>query len=281
MPFSQLAEPGPSDRVSDALLAAAMHGAAALAHACRPDAVWRRTKPDGSEVTEADMAADAAIRSALAERMPNVPVVSEESPDAANARREFILVDPLDGTAEFLGGGDEYAVAVGYVVDGRALAGAIVAPQLGRAWWGGSRAWQATFDPGRPVPGVLAGIRPIRARQGRADAMVALVSRRHPDQRSERAMERMRPAKCRQVSSAIKFGLIACAEAQFHIRCGQTMEWDVAAGDAILKAAGGQVTDLAGAPLVYGRPGAHFYNPPFVAAAGSRILAQALEALSG
>jgi 3'(2'), 5'-bisphosphate nucleotidase len=110
--------------------------------------------------------------------------------------------------------------------------------------------------------------------------MVALVSRLHPDARSQRAMERMKPAHCRPVSSAIKFGLIASAEAQFHIRCGPTMEWDVAAGDAILKAAGGMVTDLSGAPLTYGIKGRGFRNPPFVAASGSRVMANALEALN-
>jgi 3'(2'), 5'-bisphosphate nucleotidase len=281
MPFSQLAEPGATDRVADALLSAAMAGAAELARMCSSTTLWRKSKPDGSDVTEADMASDAAIRAHLAEVLPQVAVVSEENPDAAFARREFILVDPLDGTKEFLNGGQEYCVAVGYVIDGRALAGALVAPMLGRAWWGGGRAYEGRFTPGRPLETPIHDIKPIRARQGRADQMVALVSRLHPDQRSQRAMERMQPARCRPVSSAIKFGLIASAEAQFHIRCGPTMEWDVAAGDAILKAAGGLVTDLSGAPLTYGVPERLFRNPPFVAAAGSRVMALALEALNG
>jgi 3'(2'), 5'-bisphosphate nucleotidase len=285
MPFSQLAEPGATDRVADALLSAALAGAAEIMRVCAAASAsspwWRKAKPDGSQVTEADMASDAAIRVRLAELLPHVPVVSEESPEAASARHEFILVDPLDGTAEFIAGGKEYCVAVGYVVDGRALAGAIVAPMMGRAWWAGVRGYEAGFTPESPGAAPLADIRPLRARQGRIDQMTALVSRLHPDARSQKALERMKASHCRAASSAIKFGLIASGEAQFHIRCGPTMEWDVAAGDAILKAAGGMVTDLAGAPLAYGRTGRAFRNPPFVAAAGSRIMALALEALNG
>ncbi|MGL4728352.1 MAG: 3'(2'),5'-bisphosphate nucleotidase CysQ family protein, partial [Bosea sp. (in: a-proteobacteria)] len=216
----------------------------------------------------------------LAELLPHVAVVSEENPAAAYARHEFILVDPLDGTAEFLEGGKEYCVAVGYVIDGRALAGAIVAPMIGRAWWAGTRAFEGSFTPAAPLAAPLTDIRPIKALQGRADHMVALVSRLHPDARSQRALERMKAAESRPVSSAIKFGLIASAQAQFHIRCGPTMEWDVAAGDAILKAAGGMVTDLSGAPLTYGLKRRNFRNPPFVAASGSRVMALALEALN-
>jgi 3'(2'), 5'-bisphosphate nucleotidase len=285
MPYSQPAEPGATDRVADALLSAALAGAAEIVRVCAAASAsspwWRKAKPDGSHVTEADMASDAAIRKRLAQLLPNVPVVSEEDPDAASARHEFILVDPLDGTAEFIAGGKEYCVAVGYVVDGRALAGAIVAPMIGRAWWAGARGHEARLAPEAPDSGALADIRPLRARQGRQDQMTALVSRLHPDARSQKALERMKASHCRAASSAIKFGLIASGEAQFHIRCGQTMEWDVAAGDAILKAAGGMVTDLAGAPLSYGRVGRAFRNPPFVAAAGSRVMALALEALNG
>jgi 3'(2'), 5'-bisphosphate nucleotidase len=285
MPFSNHAEPGATDRVADALLSAALAGAAEIMRVCeRASAAspwWRKAKPDGSQVTEADMASDAAIRERLAELLPRLPVVSEENPDTASARHEFILVDPLDGTAEFIAGGKEFCVAVGYVVDGRALAGAIVAPMIGRAWWAGGRAFEGGFTPGSPGEGPLAGVHPLKARQGRIDQMTALVSRLHPDARSEKALERMKASQCRAASSAIKFGLIASGEAQFHIRCGPTMEWDVAAGDAILKAAGGMVTDLAGAPLSYGGSGRDFRNPPFVAAAGSRIMALALEALNG
>jgi 3'(2'), 5'-bisphosphate nucleotidase len=280
MPFSQLAEPGATDRVAEALLSAAMAGAAELSRVCTSSSFWRKAKPDGSDVTEADMASDVAIRAKLAELLPHVAVISEESPNSAYGRHEFILVDPLDGTAEFLDGGKEYCVAVGYVIDGRALAGAIVAPMIGRAWWAGTRAFEGSFTPAAPSAAALTDIKPIKALQGRLDHMVALVSRLHPDARSQRAMERMKPSTSRPVSSAIKFGLIASAEAQFHIRCGPTMEWDVAAGDAILKASGGMVTDLSGAPLTYGLKRRGFKNPPFVAAAGSRVMSLALEALT-
>ena len=267
MPATHAAKPGKADLIAHHLLAAACAGA---------DVLWRERKADGSFVTAADMAADAAIKASLLKTLPQIPVVSEESPDAAQARREFILVDPLDGTAEFMRGGSEFAVAVAYVIDGRAVAGAITAPRLGLAWWAGTRAFSGSYRPGDALPECGTA---LQTRQGRPEEMVALVSRLHGDDWSARAVSNLAPAQCRAVSSALKFGLIASGDAQFHIRCGPTMEWDVAAGDAILKAAGGFITDLKGAPLVYGQAQKGFRNPPFVAAAGSRVLAAALDAV--
>ncbi len=273
MPFSADLKPTKADSIAGQLLVAAMAGADVLASMTASDAMWRARKVDGSFVTAADMAADRAVKESLARELPGIAVVSEESADAADARREFILVDPLDGTAEFMRGGDEFAVAVAFVMDGRAVAGAIVAPRLGRAWAGGSRAYEFAYEPGLPSAGRS---RALQTRQGKSSQMVALVSRLHGDDWSSRALTGLAPALCRPVSSALKFGLIAAGEAQLHIRCGPTMEWDVAAGDAILRAAGGFITDLKGAPLTYGRPGTDFRNPPFVAAAGSRVLEAAL-----
>ena len=276
MPATQPAKPSKTDIIARHLLAAACAGADVLATLTADETLWRERKADGSFVTAADLAADKAIKACLLERLPHVPVVSEESPDAAQARHEFILVDPLDGTAEFMRGGHEFAVAVAYIIDGRAVAGAITAPRLGRAWWAGTRAQAGIYTPGGGLP---EGGKALQTRQGKANEMVALVSRLHGDDWSARAVSKIGPAGCRAVSSALKFGLIASGEAQFHIRCGPTMEWDVAAGDAIIKASGGLVTDLKGAPLVYGQASKGFRNPPFVAAAGSRILEAALDAV--
>ena len=136
MPTTHDAKPAKTDLIARHLLAAACAGADILASLTADKNLWRERKPDGSFVTAADLAADSAIKAVLLLRLPRISVVSEESPDAAQAKHEFILIDPLDGTAEFMRGGDEFAVAVAYVIDGRAVAGAIVAPrlnQIGRA----------------------------------------------------------------------------------------------------------------------------------------------------
>lgn len=275
-----LAPPHAADRLARSLLHAAAAGADVLAAFVADETLSRERKADGSYVTEADLRSDAAVRMALATSLPDVPVVSEESAPPADAGRAFILVDPLDGTADFLRQGSEFAVAVAYVEHGRPRAGAIIAPRLGRAWWGGTSAWQARFLPGvAAATDWEAAAAPLRARDCAPAEAHALVSRLHGDPRSARALEAFAPASAVPCSSAVKFGLIAAGEAQLHIRCGPTMEWDVAAGDAILSAAGGSIVGLDGLALVYGRPGTDFRNPPFIASAGPRTRAAALAAV--
>jgi 3'(2'), 5'-bisphosphate nucleotidase len=181
---------------------------------------------------------------------------------AAAAERRFWLVDPLDGTKGFARGGEEYAVCIGLVEGGRALLGAIALPATGELFGGlvGAGAWKETGDEGGPR-------RPLRVRTVPETGMVALVSRRYADDpRLARFLAGRRVAERRGLSSALKFCRVAEGEADIYARFGPTMEWDSAAGQAIVEAAGGAVVDLDAAPLRYGKAG--WRNPDFVCHGG-------------
>jgi 3'(2'),5'-bisphosphate nucleotidase/tRNA threonylcarbamoyl adenosine modification protein (Sua5/YciO/YrdC/YwlC family) len=212
-------------------------------------------KTDESPVTEADRIAEALIVEGLRAAAPDIPVVAEEEVEAgvapaAAAERRFWLVDPLDGTKGFARGGEEYAVCIGLVEGGRALLGAIALPATGELFGGlvGAGAWKETGDEGGPR-------RPLRVRTVPEAGMVALVSRRYADDpRLARFLAGRRVAERRGLSSALKFCRVAEGEADIYARFGPTMEWDSAAGQAIVEAAGGAVVDLGrrAAPLRQG-----------------------------
>lgn len=217
-------------------------------------------KDDGSPATAADLAAERLILARLRERHPDIPAVAEESRGAAGGSRRFFLVDPLDGTRDYLAGSDEYAVSIALIENGRPIAGAIAAPGLGRAWIAGRGAWQASLDgAGEPE------WRPARARAAAPDGLVALVSRRHGDPGTDAVLARLPIAERRAVSSAAKFGLIASGEADLYVRCGPTMEWDTAAGDCLIHVAGGSMIGPTGQPFAYGRERRGFLNGAFAA----------------
>ena len=232
-----------------------------------------KLKHDGSPVCSADLAADHAAKEALARLLPDFPVISEETADSAPPGAVFILLDPLDGTREFLAGGDSYCVAIAVVSEGRPIAGAIAAPATGRLWFAGEHAYVQNFAEDGTA---LGAARRVTVRDLPSDGPVALVSRFHGDGRSDGIAAAMCCSKGIPVSSAVKFGLIASGEADLHIRCGQTMEWDIAAGDAILSAAGGIVLTLDGALPRYGVAQRAFRNPPFVAASSEALARQAI-----
>jgi 3'(2'), 5'-bisphosphate nucleotidase len=235
-----------------------------------------KLKADGSPVCSADLAADAAAKAALARLLPDFPVISEESAEAVAPGPVFILLDPLDGTREFLADGESYCVAIAIVSGGRPVAGAIAAPQIGRLWYGGAHAFAQRLDQSGALLGEAA---PIGVRAEPAEGPVALVSRFHGDALSDGLTTAAGARARRPVSSAVKFGLIASGEADLHVRGGQTMEWDIAAGDAILQAAGGVVLTLDGAVPRYGCVERQFRNPPFVAAGSLAMARRALAAL--
>lgn len=232
-----------------------------------------KLKQDGSPVCSADLAADHAAKEALARLFPGFAIVSEESADSVVPSEVFILLDPLDGTREFLAGGDSYCVAIALVCDSRPIAGAIAAPAIGRLWYSGEHAYVQDFAGDGSV---LGEARRIGVRELPSDGPVALVSRFHGDTRSDGIAATMCCSKGIPVSSAVKFGLIAAGEADLHVRCGQTMEWDIAAGDAILSAAGGVVLTLDGALPQYGVTERQFRNPPFVAASSEALARRAI-----
>lgn len=269
------ARPLPPSRRDDLALAladaAAMAGAVLLTYRGCADA---RVKQDGSPVCSADLAADRVAKLALADLIPGMPIVSEETIADGVPDGPFILLDPLDGTREFLAGGDSYCVAIAVVEGGRPVAGAIVAPALGRAWYAGRGAWTRDLTGDGEWVGEP---RAIHVRVATAAGPTALVSRFHGDPLSDAVLTDLVPAERRTMSSAVKFGLIAAGEADLNVRAGQTMAWDVAAGDAILAAAGGTLLALDGAAIDYrvvGRAGWH--NPPFVAASSERLARQAV-----
>ncbi|MCA6119155.1 3'(2'),5'-bisphosphate nucleotidase CysQ [Bradyrhizobium sp. WSM 1738] len=222
-------------------------------------------KIDGSPVTEADLAADRIIAEGLAQIAPAIPSLSEErvQPDALSLRESFFLVDPLDGTKEFVAGRKEFTVNVALVTDGTPLLGVVSAPALGLVWRGlvGRGAERLTLGEGKPL------IEPVHTRPcpPRGDPWTVAVSRLHGDARTEAFIaERPSAIRC-ELGSAVKFGRVAEGAVDIYPRLSPTSEWDVAAGHAVVTAAGGRITDSRGAPLVFGTRRDGFIVPEFIA----------------
>lgn len=226
-----------------------------------------RLKNDRSPVCEADERAEAFLLDALERLLPGVPAIAEESaargviPPAGAA---FLLIDPLDGTREFVARGPEYTINVALVENGAPRAGAIHAPALGGVWFAGTRAYFAPAAPGAELPGPEYW-RPLETRRRPPEGMVALVSKTHLDPRTQETLARLNVRESRPMASSLKFCRLAEGAADVYPRFGVTMEWDIAAGHAILKAAGGDVLDPCGAPFRYGKAAQFYRNGPFVA----------------
>lgn len=226
-----------------------------------------RAKADSSPVTEADERAEAVILAQLAQAFPKLPVIAEESvargvTPVCGSR--FILVDPLDGTREFLARNDEFTVNIALIDAGVPVAGVVYAPALARLWFGGATAWACAAAPGGDVPPASTW-RKISAREPCADGLVALCSRSHGDAGTEDFLARHKIAGRINAGSSLKFCLIAEGEADVYPRFGPTMEWDIAAGEAVLRAAGGRVLTPEGGELRYGKAAEGFRNGFFVA----------------
>ncbi|WP_024576187.1 MULTISPECIES: 3'(2'),5'-bisphosphate nucleotidase CysQ [unclassified Afipia] len=224
-------------------------------------------KSDGSPVTEADMAAHHIIAEGLNRLVPDVPALSEERTDLAARpyKNSFFLVDPLDGTKEFVAGRDEFTVNVALITNGSPVLGIIAAPALGLVWRGivgrGAERLMMTKD------GKARSAQPIHTRPhpGPRTAWIVAVSRSHGDKRTE-AFIAARPGAIRQaLGSAVKFGRIAEGGADIYPRLSPTSEWDVAAGHAVVTAAGGLITDSKGAALCFGEAREDFLVPEFIA----------------
>ncbi|NJC34204.1 3'(2'), 5'-bisphosphate nucleotidase [Sphingomonas jejuensis] len=227
----------------------------------RDGGISARTKSDLSPVTEADEAAERIILAALAAAAPSIPVIAEEQCAARGipeAPERFFLVDPLDGTREFVDGRDHHTVNIALVEAGRATLAIVSAPALGRLWGGDVVAGDAwTRDlPGGPR-------RPVRARVPDASP-VGLASRSVDSAETRDWFARAGVTQIDRIGSSLKLCLIAEGAADLYPRHGPTSEWDIAAGQAVLEAAGGRVLTASGAPLRYGKRGCA--NPPFVAA---------------
>ncbi len=240
-----------------ALAARLAEEAADLIMAVRARGFEVARKEDFSPVTEADRAAEALITAGLRAATPEIPVIAEEEVAAGKITAIdgcFWLVDPLDGTREFAAGAPEFAVNIGLAMDGRAVLGAVAVPATGEVFGGipGAGAWKRAAGTTRA----------IAARLPPVAGLEVLVSRHHGDDPMLRAaLAGKRVAAIHRFGSAVKFCRLAEGSADFYPRFGPTMEWDTAAPQAVLEAAGGAVLDQSGEPLRYGKPG--FLNPPF------------------
>jgi len=224
-----------------------------------------RAKADDSPVTEADLAADRLIAEGLAAAFPDIPAVTEEQADSHAQRlgRRFFLVDPLDGTKEFIQRRGEFTVNIALIADGVSVLGVVYAAAVGRLFrTDGGRAVEERSGP----DGVASPARPIHVARPDNDGLIVVASKSHRDKATDDYIARYRVADFKSGGSSLKFCLIAAGEADLYPRLGRTMEWDTAAGDAVLRAAGGQVIRYDDhRPLSYGKPG--FENPFFLALA--------------
>ncbi len=220
-----------------------------------------REKADRSPVTQADIRAEAVILQGLAD-VSDLPVVAEESVAAGRTPTElgrtFWLVDPLDGTKEFLSHNGEFTVNIALVHDGVPILGVVHLPATGLTYVGG---------PGLAERSGAGETRPLAVVPAPSDGLRALVSRSHLDPETERFLGTVDVASHVQAGSSLKFCRIAEGVADIYPRFGRTMEWDTAAGHAVLRAAGGTVLTTSDSPLGYGKP--DFANPAFVAYGGS------------
>jgi 3'(2'), 5'-bisphosphate nucleotidase len=226
-----------------------------------------RIKNDSSPVCEADERAEAFLVDQLSDRLPHIPLIAEESAARGNTPAQsgaFVLIDPLDGTREFIARRSEFTVNIAFVEDGAPIAGAVYAPALSELWFAGDKAYFARVAPGAPLPSHTQW-RPLHSRQRPQDGATALVSRSHCDPQTEDFLARQTIKQRIDAGSSLKFCRLAEGVADIYPRFGPTMEWDTAAGDAVLRASGGIMVTPAGKPFLYGKAAENYRNGPFVA----------------
>jgi 3'(2'), 5'-bisphosphate nucleotidase len=230
-----------------------------------------RAKGDASPVTEADEAADAVISAGLVAAFPDVPLITEEQAAThAQTARTFLIVDPLDGTKEFVQRRGDFTVNIAFVQDGKPTHGVVYAPAQKRLFYtladGVSVEETGVFDKDTPGP-----CREIRVSRPDNAALMVVASKSHRDQATDDYIGRYRVRDMTSAGSSLKFCLVATGEADLYPRLGRTMEWDTAAGDAVLRGAGGHVVRFDDhQPLAYGKPG--WDNPFFIAYAPGVVL---------
>lgn len=264
--------PAQADRMLDELTAIVAQ-AARRVREMSPFTVERRLKSDGSHVTGADETSQAVVLAGLKQVCPSIPALSEESIAGAPAPPKdgsFIIIDPLDGTRDYLDGRDEFAICLAVITHGEPVAGIIAAPMRGILWRGvvGLRAERL-----RLASGDVADPQPIHTRQWPKQNAIAVVSRSHLDRETETMLDRLAIER-HPSGSAIKFCLVAEGSADIYPRLAPTSEWDVAAGHALLLAAGGRLTTSQGKDITYGHADANYRVPAFIAWGDSNKAAQ-------
>ncbi|WP_121630408.1 3'(2'),5'-bisphosphate nucleotidase CysQ [Tropicibacter alexandrii] len=223
-----------------------------------------KVKSDDSPVTEADEAADAIISAGLREAFPDVALVTEEQAASHDTdARTFLIVDPLDGTKEFIKRRGDFTVNIALVEDGVPTRGVVYAPAKGRMFY--------TDSTGRSVEEIgpfdldeVGETKPIHVSEPNNSALMVVASKSHRDEATDAYISKYDVADMKSAGSSLKFCLVATGEADIYPRVGRTMEWDTAAGHAVLNGAGGRVVRFDDhTPLAYGKPG--FANPFFIA----------------
>ncbi len=227
-------------------------------------------KDDHSPVTVADREADAIIVENLKRIAPDIPVISEESSplQEIDSQGQFFLVDPLDGTKEFIHGRDEFTINVALIEHGTPFFGLVYAPALSKLYItvAPDKAVMAHLDASGPAPDFSElSLTPISTRTADPSALTAAVSRSHMDDQTQAYLAEHGITETHASGSSLKFCCLAEGLADVYPRFGRTMEWDTAAGHAVLKAAGGAVLDATGAPLTYGKRNRDYDNPGFIA----------------
>lgn len=228
-------------------------------------------KGDGSPVTAADEAADAVISAGLRAAFPAVPLITEEQADShAQSAATFLIVDPLDGTKEFIQRRGDFTVNIAYVQNGRPTHGVVYAPAQRRLFYtladGTAVEETGVFDQDMPGP-----MRALQVSRPDNAALMVVASKSHRDHATDAYIARYAVRDMTSAGSSLKFCLVATGEADLYPRLGRTMEWDTAAGDAVLRGAGGHVVRFDDhQPLTYGKPG--WDNPFFIAHAPGVVL---------
>lgn len=233
------------------------------------------TKQDESPVTAADHAAEALILARLASAAPGIPVVAEEQVAAGHVPATgsiYFLVDPLDGTKEFVQRRGDFTVNIALIRHGVPELGVVYAPAKGRLFAGDVKRSQAFCSEQSPDEAAQAARASMHVRAPPANGLTVVASRSHRSSETDAYLSQMKVSNVVSVGSSLKFCLIAAGEADLYPRFGPTMEWDTAAGHAVLSAAGGTVVNVDGSPFRYGK--AEFRNPSFIATSSLTLLPQ-------
>jgi 3'(2'), 5'-bisphosphate nucleotidase len=250
-------------RLLESMVNCAVRGGAIVWDHFNDDLAVER-KADESPVTAADRASEAEILAGLSAAAPGIPVVAEEETAAGRIPEittRFFLVDPLDGTKEFIQRTTDFTVNIGLIENGAPTLGVVYAPARAEIYWGDVASRQAS-GADWPPHGSLSATRSIGVRQP-ATPLRAVASKSHCTPETEAWLVAAGVGSRVSIGSSLKFALVASGEADVYPRPAPTMEWDTAAGDAVLRAAGGRVFDIDGRPLQYGKT--RFFNPGFIA----------------
>ncbi|MCF8879899.1 3'(2'),5'-bisphosphate nucleotidase CysQ [Hyphobacterium sp. SN044] len=264
MPLRRAAEP---DQIALALAQIAARAGVAVMNVYDSD-FEARNKSDKSPVTDADERAEAVILEALESIFPGIPVLAEEQFEAGirpDTEDHFFLVDPVDGTREFVNRNGEFTVNIALIHHRRPIAGCVFAPALKRLYCGGASAYAGPVAAGDDVREDL--LVPVSGRDLTGTNLVAVMSRSHLDEETKAWADQAGVTDAVSAGSSLKFCLLAEGKADVYPRFGPTMEWDTAAGHAVLQAAGGHVIQPDGTDFLYGKTEAGYRNGPFIAKA--------------